>query len=454
MLDAIGCALAARREDFAERFANAIAGARRRWRRRPQRRDRPRDAAAVARRRAAERRADPRPRLRRHAHGRRHPPERRACCRRCSRVAGAARAPAAPRCWPPTSPRSRPARASRASTRSGLHAHGFHPTGVVGAFAAQPGGRPTDRACRRSSWSTRRAPRCRWPAAACSSSRTAPGPSASIRAGRRRPAITAATFAAHGIAAPQSPYEGRYGFYRLLSRRGRARRHRPGAGHRGPRGRRQRERVGDRQRRDQAVPDVPLRPCQRRRGDRAAPRGLDAARIRAVEVRVPAGVVPVGLRADRQQAPADERLRRQVQPAVRGRQRPAARPPRPEGARAGRLPRPGGAGADGHASTTRSIPIRPSRATTPARCASRSTTARALVHRESVNRGHAERPLSNDEVREKFFDNAGLHFLARARRSAICDAGARARPHRSACRALERPARDATPRSADESPEP
>ena len=44
----------------------------------------------------------------------------------------------------------------------------------------------------------------------------------------------------------------------------------------------------------------------------------------------------------------------------------------------------------------------------------------SLVHRESVNRGHAERPLSNDEVREKFFDNATLHF-SRAHAQAICD---------------------------------
>ena len=43
-----------------------------------------------------------------------------------------------------------------------------------------------------------------------------------------------------------------------------------------------------------------------------------------------------------------------------------------------------------------------------------------LVHRESVNRGHAERPLSNDEVREKFFDNASLHF-SRAHVQAVCD---------------------------------
>jgi len=43
-----------------------------------------------------------------------------------------------------------------------------------------------------------------------------------------------------------------------------------------------------------------------------------------------------------------------------------------------------------------------------------------LAHREPVNRGHAERPLSNDEVREKFFENATLHFsLAHAQ--SVCE---------------------------------
>ena len=45
---------------------------------------------------------------------------------------------------------------------------------------------------------------------------------------------------------------------------------------------------------------------------------------------------------------------------------------------------------------------------------------RAVRHREPVNRGHAERPLSNDEVREKFFDNATLHF-SRSHAQAVCD---------------------------------
>ncbi len=46
---------------------------------------------------------------------------------------------------------------------------------------------------------------------------------------------------------------------------------------------------------------------------------------------------------------------------------------------------------------------------------------RVLVHREAINRGHAERPLSNADVRAKFFENAALHFPP-AHAQAVCDA--------------------------------
>jgi 2-methylcitrate dehydratase PrpD len=45
---------------------------------------------------------------------------------------------------------------------------------------------------------------------------------------------------------------------------------------------------------------------------------------------------------------------------------------------------------------------------------------RVLGQRESVNRGHAERPLSNDEIRAKYFDNATLHF-PRAHAQRVCE---------------------------------
>lgn len=46
---------------------------------------------------------------------------------------------------------------------------------------------------------------------------------------------------------------------------------------------------------------------------------------------------------------------------------------------------------------------------------------RVIEHHEPVNRGHAERPLVNADVRDKFFENATLHF-PRAHAQAICDA--------------------------------
>ncbi|HEY4068634.1 MAG TPA: MmgE/PrpD family protein, partial [Burkholderiaceae bacterium] len=45
---------------------------------------------------------------------------------------------------------------------------------------------------------------------------------------------------------------------------------------------------------------------------------------------------------------------------------------------------------------------------------------RVLTHREAINRGHAERPLTNADVVDKFFGNATLHF-PRAHAQAVCD---------------------------------
>jgi 2-methylcitrate dehydratase PrpD len=56
---------------------------------------------------------------------------------------------------------------------------------------------------------------------------------------------------------------------------------------------------------------------------------------------------------------------------------------------------------------------------------------RVLRHREAVNRGHAERPLDNAEVREKFMANATLHFPV-AHAEAVCARVLDADPHRPA----------------------
>ena len=102
------------------------------------------------------------------------------------------------------------------ATRGGLHAHGFHPTAVVGAFASTlAAGRllgldaaqlvhAQGVALSMASGSLQFIEDGAW------TKRMHPGWAAQA-------AITAATFAANGIQAPQAPYEGRYGFYRCIS---------------------------------------------------------------------------------------------------------------------------------------------------------------------------------------------------------------------------------------------
>ena len=45
---------------------------------------------------------------------------------------------------------------------------------------------------------------------------------------------------------------------------------------------------------------------------------------------------------------------------------------------------------------------------------------RELIHREAVNRGHPERPVTNEDVRTKFMENACLHF-SRQHALAVCE---------------------------------
>src|SRR5262245_4628924 len=65
------------------------------------------------------------------------------------------------------------------------------------------------------------------------------------------------------------------------------------------------------------------------------------------------------------------------------------------------------------ASTMKSIRPRHSPDITPAKSSSRPS-GRTLRHREGVNRGCADRPLSNGEVVAKFFDNADRAVPRRA----------------------------------------
>ena len=68
-----------------------------------------------------------------------------------------------------------------------FHQIGFHPTGLIGVFGCTLAA-GTLMGLSPQALVRRRASRCPWPRAAWSSWRTAPGPSACIRAGRRSPA--------------------------------------------------------------------------------------------------------------------------------------------------------------------------------------------------------------------------------------------------------------------------
>ena len=149
-------------------------------------------------------------------------------------------------------------------------------------------------------------------------------------------------------------------------------------------------------------------------------RGVDAARIRSVQVRVPAGVVQAVCEplANKRRPNSDYDAKFSLPYAVasgllRG-------TPRPEGARAGGLPRPGRAGADGPHRATRSMPIRRSRATTPARCGWRSTTAAASsTARASIAAMPSGRCRTTRCARSSS-TTPTLHF-SRAHAQAVCD---------------------------------
>jgi 2-methylcitrate dehydratase PrpD len=305
-----------------------------------------------------------------------------------------------------------------AVTKSGLHAHGFHPTGVVGAFAsALAAGRlmglsaaqlvhAQGAALSMASGSLQFIEDGAW------TKRFHPGWAA--QAG-----IAAATFAAHGIETPQAPYQGRYGFYRLYL------------------GEAQHARIdlalatagldADGSASVWEIDNVAVKPfpmCHfvHASADAAIAlqrTGVDATRIRSVEVRVPAGVVQAVCEpiANKRRPTSDYDAKFSLPYAVasgllRGRLglkelEPAAYRDPAALALMQRIAYTVDAGSTFPRHYTGEVRIT-------------LDDGSERVHRESVNRGHAERPLSNTEVQEKFFANAGLHF-APAHAQAVCD---------------------------------
>ena len=307
-----------------------------------------------------------------------------------------------------------------AAVRGGLHAQGFHPTGVVGAFAsALAAGKllgldaarlmhAQGAALSMASGSLQFIEDGAW------TKRLHPGWAA--QAG-----LTAASMAMHGMVAPAEPYTGRYGLYRSYL------------------GEASRAKVdvslataglsadGDVQTwelMNVAVKPFPVCHFVHAAADAAIALhrdGVDVGAIEAVEVLVPEAAVPLVCEpADRKRAPQNEYDAKFSLPyAVTS------------GLMHGRL---------GLAELLPQAYLAPAAVSLMARVRWRidpdatfpkhySGEVRVTLrdgsvrcHREAVNRGHADRPVSNADVRAKFMENATLHFpvpQAEAMRDAV-----------------------------------
>jgi 2-methylcitrate dehydratase PrpD len=305
-----------------------------------------------------------------------------------------------------------------AAARAGFHAHGFHPTGVVGAFASTlAAGRllgldaaqlvhAQGFALSMASGSLQFIEDGAW------TKRLHPGWAAQA-------AISAANFAAHGLPAPQAPYEGRYGFYRIYlgqDEYAKADLTLATAGLKADGS------ATTWELQNVAIKPFPMCHFVHASADAAITlhrSGIDPKRIRSVEVAVPAGVVqsvcePV---ANKRRPQSDYDAKFSLNYAVAS------------GLLRGRLGlKELTADAYGDpaalALMDRIDYVADPDTTFPKHYTGEVRVTlddgRMLRHREAVNRGHAERPVSNAEVREKFFENASLHF-PRAHAEAVCE---------------------------------
>lgn len=305
------------------------------------------------------------------------------------------------------------------AAKGGFHTQGFHPTGMVGVFASALAAgrvlglapealvRAQGVALSMASGSLQFLEDGAW------TKRLHPGWAA--QAGH-----TAATFAAHGVPAPAAAYEGRHGLFNLyLGEAGRA-----GAdlalataGLDADGG------CTTWQLMNIAVKPFAICHLSHAVADAAIALhrgGLDPARIARIEAVVPAGVVPVVCEplAAKRRPQGDYDAKFSLPYAIAS------------GLLRGRLglhELTPAAYTDPQALALMDrVVYTPDPASTFPRHytgALRVTLddGRVLTHREPVNRGHAERPLSNADVRAKFFENATLHF-PRAHAQAVCDA--------------------------------
>ena len=302
--------------------------------------------------------------------------------------------------------------------KSGFHGQGFHPTGVVGAFSSALAvgrlmGLDADRlvdaqgiALSMASGSLQFIADGTW------TKRIHPGWAS--QAG-----IAAATFAQQGIPSPKAPYTGRYGLFNsyLDSSRQAAIDLSLGTAGIGADGRATSWEIDN-----IAVKPFPMCHFVHASADAAIAlhrAGVDVSQVRAIEVAVPAGVVQA------------------VCEPLAGKRRPAsdydAKFSLPYAVASGLLRGRLGlkelepqafTDAEALALMDRVSYVEDPASTFPLHYSGEVRLLMAdgsrRVHREAVNRGHAERPLTNAEVQEKFFANATLHF-SRAHAEAVCE---------------------------------
>lgn len=297
------------------------------------------------------------------------------------------------------------------AVRGGFHQQGFHPTGVVGTFAsALAAGRlmgldaaalvhAQGAALSMASGSLQFIEDGAW--------------TKRLHAGWAAQAgLTAASFAAHGVVAPQAPYTGRYGLYRS---------------HLGAAGATQLDVALATAGLDasghasdwelMAIAVKPFAMCHfvHAAADAAIAlhrRGLAVADVQSVEVLVPeAAVALVCEPADRKRRPLNDYDAKFSLPYAVA-----------SGLMRGRLGLrellPDAYGDPAARDLMDKVRFRVDPDSTFPRHYSGEVrvtlhSGSQMVHREAVNRGHPERPVSNEDVQAKFFENASLHFSSR-----------------------------------------
>jgi 2-methylcitrate dehydratase PrpD len=302
--------------------------------------------------------------------------------------------------------------------QGGFHTQGFHPTGVIGAFAsALAAGRvlglsPDALAHAQGVALSMASGSLQFLEDGAWTKRMHPGWAA--QAG-----YTAATLAAHGMPAPLAAYEGRYGLFNLMlgdAARAKTDLSLATAGL-----------DADGRCTTWQLPNIAVKPfaiCHLshavadaaialRRG------GVDPAQIQRIDAIVPAGIVPVVCEplAAKRRPQSDYDAKFSLPYAIasgllRGRLglqdlTPAAYTDPQALALMDRV----GYTLDAESTFPRHY-------TGELRVT--LSDGRVLTHREAINRGHAERPLTNADVVDKFFENATLHF-PRAHAQAVCD---------------------------------